>query len=52
MIDERSQISSLYDSEGYFVLRDYFAQSEILSLREVILKFHEVWKQNLAECDQ
>lgn len=31
------------------MLRDYFTVSEISSLRTVILKFHELWKQDHAE---
>ena len=48
-VDKRSQLHSNYDVQGYFVLRDYFTASEILSLRTVILKFHELWKQDHAE---
>lgn len=49
MLEERSQLNSHYDSQGYFVLRDYFTEFEILSLRKVILKFHELWKQDHVE---
>lgn len=46
MIDNRSQLNSNYDDQGYFVIRNYFNASEISSLRKVILKFHELWKQD------
>jgi len=46
MIINRSQLNSNYDDEGYFVIRDYFSTSEISSLREVILKFHQLWKKD------
>lgn len=49
MVDERSQLKSNYDVQGYFVLRNYFTGSEISSLRKVILKFHELWKQDHHE---
>lgn len=49
MIGEPSQLRNLYDSQGFFVLREYFTEAEILSLRRVILKFHELWKQDHAE---
>jgi ectoine hydroxylase-related dioxygenase (phytanoyl-CoA dioxygenase family) len=35
-----------YERNGYFVIKDYFTQDEIASLREVILKFHNAWKKN------
>jgi ectoine hydroxylase-related dioxygenase (phytanoyl-CoA dioxygenase family) len=46
MVENRSQLSSNYHEQGYFVIRDYFDASEISSLRKVILKFHELWKQD------
>lgn len=46
MIDNRSQLNSNYNQQGYFVIRDYFTPSEISSLRKVVLKFHELWTQN------
>jgi ectoine hydroxylase-related dioxygenase (phytanoyl-CoA dioxygenase family) len=49
MLEERGQLKSNYDDQGYFVLRDYFTASEISSLRKVILKFHELWKQDHQE---
>jgi len=42
----RSEISKHYHEHGYFVIRDYFNQTEMSSLREVILKFHQLWKQD------
>jgi hypothetical protein len=49
MVDKSGQLSSHYDDQGYFVLREYFTASEISSLRKVILKFHELWKQDHEE---
>jgi ectoine hydroxylase-related dioxygenase (phytanoyl-CoA dioxygenase family) len=43
------QLASNYDEQGYFVLRDYFTMLEVSSLRNVILKFHELWKQDHQE---
>ena len=37
-----------YDEQGYVVVRDYFNTEEILALREVILKFHQLWKTDNA----
>jgi len=45
MLDNNSQLSSNYDDVGYFVIRNYFNEFEISSLREVILKFHQMWKK-------
>ena len=44
----QSQLKSNYDEQGYFVIRDFFNAAEISSLRKVILKFHELWKQDNA----
>lgn len=41
-----SQLKRSYDDEGYFVIRDYFNTDEISALREVILKFHQLWKND------
>jgi ectoine hydroxylase-related dioxygenase (phytanoyl-CoA dioxygenase family) len=49
MLDSRSQLKSHYDDQGYFVIRNYFSAAEIASLRKVILKFHELWKQDNAD---
>ena len=48
MIDSLSQLPRYYDDHGYFVIRDYFNASEILSLRKVILTFHQLWKDDNA----
>ena len=45
----RSQLNSEYDEQGYFVIRNYFNAAEILSLREVVSKFHALWKEDNAE---
>ena len=39
-------INNEYKEHGYFVIRDYFTRTEISALREVILKFHQLWKQD------
>ncbi|WNC67709.1 phytanoyl-CoA dioxygenase family protein [Thalassotalea nanhaiensis] len=54
MVDNLNQLNakklnSNYDEHGYFVIRDYFSASEISALRNVILKFHELWKQDNLE---
>jgi len=46
MVDNSSQLKSNYDEQGYFVIRDYFTEAEIASLRNVVLKFHELWKKD------
>ncbi|TRX54504.1 phytanoyl-CoA dioxygenase family protein [Thalassomonas sp. M1454] len=43
------QLNLKYDHEGYFVLRDFFSAQEIEALRAVILKFHQLWKQDNLE---
>lgn len=48
MLDKRNQLNSDYNEHGYFVIRDFFTAAEISSLRKVILKFHELWKQDNA----
>lgn len=35
-----------YDELGYFVIRNYFTDDEIVALRKVILRFHEKWKKD------
>ena len=49
MVDNQRQWQNSYEEQGYFVIRNYFTQAEISSLRKVILKFHESWKQDNAE---
>ncbi|MEW6994942.1 phytanoyl-CoA dioxygenase family protein [Colwelliaceae bacterium MEBiC 14330] len=41
-----NKLNTHYNEQGYFVLRNYFSDAEILSLRAVILKFHRAWKQD------
>ncbi|WP_017222274.1 phytanoyl-CoA dioxygenase family protein [Moritella dasanensis] len=45
-LEQRSQLNSEYDEQGYFVIRNYFSAAEISALREVVLKFHEAWKED------
>jgi ectoine hydroxylase-related dioxygenase (phytanoyl-CoA dioxygenase family) len=49
MLANLKQLSSHYDEQGYFVMRNYFSADEIAALRAVILKFHELWKQDNSE---
>mgnify|MGYP000280062079 CR=1 FL=1 len=35
-----------YDRLGYFVIRNYFTDDEIIAVRKVILTFHEKWKKD------
>ena len=35
MVDNRSQLNSKFDDQGYFVNRNYFIASEISSLRKL-----------------
>ena len=44
-----SNLNQNYDKQGYFVIRDYFTDSEIAALRKVVLKFHDLWKKDNAE---
>ncbi|ALO35310.1 hypothetical protein CMT41_11690 [Colwellia sp. MT41] len=44
-----SQLNSDYQEQGYFVIRAYFNAAEIAALREVVLKFHQLWQQDNAE---
>lgn len=46
MVNNLNQLNSNYDDEGYFVIRNYFNTAEISLLREVVLKFHELWKED------
>lgn len=47
-VDKRNQWNRNYDDKGYFVIRNYFNESEISALRITILKFHELWKKDNA----
>jgi len=49
MVNNRSQLQSNYDEQGYFVIRNYFNDAEISSLRKVVLKFHQLWKKDNAK---
>ncbi|GAA0821286.1 hypothetical protein GCM10009111_28050 [Colwellia asteriadis] len=40
------QYRSEYNSQGYFVIRDYFDELEIAALRKTVLKFHQAWKKD------
>ncbi len=46
MVNNLNQLNGNYDDQGYFVIRNYFNTTEILSLRNVVLKFHELWKED------
>ncbi|OUR60816.1 hypothetical protein A9Q74_11755 [Colwellia sp. 39_35_sub15_T18] len=49
MVNNRSQLQRNYDEQGYFVIRNYFNDAEISSLRKVVLKFHQLWKKDNAK---
>jgi len=49
MVDNRNQLNSNYEDQGYFVIRGYFSAFEIESLSKVILRFHEAWKKDNEE---
>ncbi|NQY86159.1 MAG: phytanoyl-CoA dioxygenase family protein [Colwellia sp.] len=49
MVSNRSQVHSNYNEQGYVVIRNYFSAAEISSLREVVLKFHQLWKEDNAD---
>lgn len=42
----KKQLNDQYNEFGYFVIRNYFSEAEILSLRKVISIFHESWKRD------
>ena len=43
MTNKYIQLNNQYNELGYFVVRDYFSQSEIQALRKVVLTFHRAW---------
>ena len=43
------QLNRHYEEQGYFVIRDYFTAADIASLRDVILRFHQLWKNDNAD---
>ena len=45
MVVNSNQLDHQYKEHGYFVLRNYFNAAEILALKLVVLKFHELWKK-------
>lgn len=49
MLENSQQLSDRYDEQGYFVLRNYFDEEQISSLRKVVRKFHELWKADNEE---
>ncbi|KMV31459.1 hypothetical protein AB733_04860 [Photobacterium swingsii] len=49
MLKNSQQLSNSYNEHGYFVIRNYFDEAQIASLREVVLKFHELWKADNEE---
>jgi hypothetical protein len=46
MVADLNQLQSDYDQQGYFVIRNYFSDVEISSLKKFTLKFHQSWKQD------
>jgi hypothetical protein len=49
MLENQSQLQRHYDAQGYFVIRNYFNDTEISALRQVVLKFHDLWKKDHAK---
>lgn len=49
MLENYNHLKNSYEEQGYVVFREYFTNSEISSLRAVILKFHELWKRDNTE---
>lgn len=45
-VEDFSQFQSLYNEQGYFVIKSYFTELEMLLIREVVLKFHNAWKKD------
>lgn len=48
-VDSFSELNEQYDELGYFSLKGYFSEDEILSLRKIALKFNEGWKLDNKE---
>ena len=48
MLEKKCQLQRNYDEQGYFVIRNYFNDAEIAQLRDVVLKFHQLWQQDNA----
>lgn len=44
MVSKLQQLKKEYDEQGYFVVKNYFTTIEIVTLREIVLTFHEAWK--------
>ncbi|PSV35484.1 phytanoyl-CoA dioxygenase family protein [Photobacterium sp. GB-210] len=49
MLFNSQQLSQQYEEFGYFVIRNYFSEDQITSLRKVVLTFHELWKADNKE---
>lgn len=49
MQTELPSFKNKYQKQGYFVIRNFFQPPEINELRDVILKFHNRWKQDNEE---
>jgi len=49
MTHNLTQLNSQYEDEGYFVIRGYFNSQEMSELRQLIIKFHELWKEDNAD---
>lgn len=45
-LEHLGQLSHEYNIQGYFVIRNFFSDNEISSLRNTILKFHGAWKKD------
>jgi len=49
MTNLQDNLTSLYHQHGYFIIKNHFSDAEITALRNVILKFHQAWKQDNTE---
>lgn len=49
MLNNQDLLHKSYNEQGYFIIRNYFSDTEILSLRKIILRFHALWKKDHQE---
>jgi ectoine hydroxylase-related dioxygenase (phytanoyl-CoA dioxygenase family) len=46
MLENPKELNAKYEDKGYFVIREYFNDTQMSKLKAVVLKFHELWKQD------
>ncbi|MEL0657894.1 phytanoyl-CoA dioxygenase family protein [Psychromonas arctica] len=44
MVSNLNHLKNEYDQQGYFVIQNYFTETEMSALRETVQTFHETWK--------